>query len=65
MGKKITKGELKEILMNKSLQDVFDILAYAYYSKESVIDDLLDYSNSQLTVMLKRYGWDFEVVNEE
>jgi len=65
MSKKITKGELKEILMNKSLQDVLDIHTLVFYSKENVIDDLLDYSNGQLTEMLKRYGWDFEVVTEK
>lgn len=65
MTKKITKSELKEILMNKSLQDVIDIHALAFYSKENVIDDLLDYSNGQLTEMLKRYRWDFEIVTEK
>lgn len=65
MTKKITKSELKEILMNKSLQDVIDIHALAFYSKENVIDDLLDYSNGQLTEILKRYRWDFEIVTEK
>ncbi|MCK4526294.1 hypothetical protein KAW18_02885 [candidate division WOR-3 bacterium] len=65
MSKKITKSELKEILMKKDLQTVLDIHAYAFYSRENVIDDLLNYSNGQLTEMLKRYGWDFEIVTEK
>ena len=65
MSKKITKSELKEILMKKSLQTTLDIHAYAYFSNENAIDDLLDYSNGQLTEMLKRYGWDFEIVSEK
>ena len=65
MSKKITKTDLKEILMKKSFQTALDIHACAFYSKENVIDDLLDYSNGQLTEMLKRYGWDFEVVTEK
>lgn len=65
MSKEITKSELKEILMKKSLQTVLDIHALAFYSKENVIDDLLDYSNGQLTEMLKRYGWDFEIITKK
>ena len=65
MSKQITKSELKEILMKKDLQTALDIYAYAFYSKENAIDDLLDYSNGQLTEMLKRYGWDFEIVTEK
>ena len=65
MTKKITKSELKEILIRKDMQTALDILANAYYSKENVIDDLFDFSNGQLTEMLKRYGWDFEIVFEK
>ena len=65
MSKEITKTELKEILIKESLQTVLDIHALAFYSKENAIDDLLDHSNGQLTEMLKRYGWDFEVVTEK
>ena len=65
MSKKITKTDLKEILMRNSLQTVLDIHALAFYSKENVIDDLLDYSNGQLTEMIKRYGWDFEIVTKK
>ena len=65
MSKQITKTELKEILMKKSLQTTLDIYAYAYFSNENAINDLLDFSNGQLTEMLKRYGWDFEVVTEK
>ena len=63
--KKITKSELKEILMKKSLQTALDIHAYAFSSKEYVINDLLDYSNGQLTEVLKRYGWDFEIITKK
>ena len=59
------KSELKEILMKKDMQTALDIHALAFYSTENVIDDLLDYSNGQLTEMLKRYGWDFEIVTEK
>ena len=65
MSKKITKTELKEILMIQSLQTALDIHAFAFSSKEYVINDLLDYSNGQLTEMLKRYGWNFEIVTKK
>ena len=65
MSKEITKTDLKEILMRNSLQTVLDIHAFAFSSKEYVINDLLDHSNDQLTEILKRYGWDFEIVTEK
>ena len=60
----ITKDGLREILYYKSRKEIVDILL-SCKKREDFIEILLKYSSEELTFVLKNYGWDFDVVEDD
>ena len=66
MSKEITKDELRKILTNKDSDVILSIYNYMFDTKMEMINDLIgNHSEKKITIGLKNYGWDFEIVTEK